>query len=305
MNILLGTPDSTDRRQRESKPGSAINLRFLRFFVQRLAAKIIKKIQFYTRSTAAILFYKKSAGEYPEPTPKNALSDENKGKLRSFAPTIDTLPVKIHDASMSSHHVVREQQEPALLLLGPADWNIAELPQLLEWVPTILVTEENVQEVSSTGIKVDVVLADPNFAKQHPNLAEEQFPLRFLPAKKTHYLPVALDFLIRSGHAAVNILPFDPLHCSQLEPYFAQLDLVFFNSGVRYFPAKDGRLKKWLPACTLQVLGEEGQLIEHRSPEGSEIFPIRYLTSLELTEGLHAFSSNRPFWLGAAASDSG
>lgn len=203
-----------------------------------------------------------------------------------------------HLTYMSSHHVVREQQEPALLLLSPEDWNIPELPELLEWVPTILATEENILEVVSMGIKVDVVLAEPDYAKKNPDLAEELFPLRFLPAKKTQYLSVGLDYLIQSGHAAVNVLPFNPAACSELDPYLADLDLVFFSNGHRYFPAKLGRLRKWLPQCSIQVLGEEGQFVEHRSPEGSRIFPIRYLTSLELTEGMHAFSSNRLFWLG-------
>lgn len=42
---------------------------------------------------------------------------------------------------MSSHHIVREKQEPALLIMDLNGFNDEHLGQLLEWNPTVLVNE--------------------------------------------------------------------------------------------------------------------------------------------------------------------
>ncbi|MDN3689640.1 thiamine pyrophosphokinase [Cyclobacterium jeungdonense] len=199
---------------------------------------------------------------------------------------------------MSSHHFVKEKQEPALLIIGRTGWDFQELQSLLEWVPTILVTEENVLDVLSLGIKVDVILATQKFQQDNPQLAEEQFPVNFITVPTEQFLSASLHYLIQSGHNAVNILPYDPLDHSLLEPYLKDLDIVFFHCGYRYFAAKQGSIKKWLPSSSIQVLGEEGQFVEHQSPGNTQIFPIRYLTTLELNEGMQRFSSNKMFWLG-------
>ncbi|WP_162343477.1 thiamine pyrophosphokinase [Cyclobacterium salsum] len=199
---------------------------------------------------------------------------------------------------MSSHHFVKEKQEPALLIASQTGWDFQHLQPLLEWVPTILVTEESALKVLSFGIKVDVIVATQKFQKDNPQLGEEQFPVKFITIPTRQSLSASLEYLTQSGHSAVNILPHDPQNHSQLEPYLKDLDIVFFHNGFRYFPAKQGSIKKWLPACSIQVLGEEGQFVEHQSSVNTHLFPINYLTSLEVTEGLQQFSSNRIFWLG-------
>ena len=44
---------------------------------------------------------------------------------------------------MSSHHIVREKQEPALLVLGLNNFSTELLGQLLEWNPTVITTERH------------------------------------------------------------------------------------------------------------------------------------------------------------------
>jgi hypothetical protein len=39
---------------------------------------------------------------------------------------------------MSSHHFVRDQQEPALLILALEAFTYDSLGELLEWVPTVI-----------------------------------------------------------------------------------------------------------------------------------------------------------------------
>lgn len=96
---------------------------------------------------------------------------------------------------MSSHHFVKEQQEPALLLLDTAQLSYEQIAPLLEWVPTVLVAEPMVERVLSWGIKIDVILATREYQKAHFNLLEEQYPLRFLTCPSGDYLQEGRLFL--------------------------------------------------------------------------------------------------------------
>src|ERR671912_567944 len=60
---------------------------------------------------------------------------------------------------MSSHHYVKEAQEPALLVADAlAD---DHLLSLLEWSPVVLAASQALPKVASWGIRVDVVFFDP------------------------------------------------------------------------------------------------------------------------------------------------
>jgi hypothetical protein len=199
---------------------------------------------------------------------------------------------------MSSHHFVKEQQEPALLLLSVEGEDFNHLPDLLEWVPTVLVTQVNVHKIMSLGIKIDGIIADEAFQEANETLLEEQHPVRFITKNHLSFLAAALDHLKKSNHHAVNIVSLDPLASDQLVPFLDDLDIVFFSGGTRYFPAKNGKINKWLPEGAIQVHGKDGQFIEHHSPLAATVFPIQYVTFIEVKEGMHRFSSDTLFWLG-------
>ena len=55
---------------------------------------------------------------------------------------------------MSSHHVVKEKQEPGLLILDPGDFDNEYLGQLLEWSPTVLIADSLTAWAEALGIKV-------------------------------------------------------------------------------------------------------------------------------------------------------
>ena len=59
---------------------------------------------------------------------------------------------------MSSHHIVREKQEPALYIHQIGDFNEEYLGQLLEWSPTLIVNGAIYEKIVSLGLKVDVVV---------------------------------------------------------------------------------------------------------------------------------------------------
>jgi thiamine pyrophosphokinase len=159
---------------------------------------------------------------------------------------------------MSSHHIVREDQEPALLIADAHAIPFEILQQLLEWSPTVLVTEKAIQEVLTWGIKIDVVIAP---AANISNLTQElhdQFPLKLISCQGgDDAIATALYFLIAAKQKAVNIVSSERLENFES---FAKLDLSVLQSDKRWSFIRSGMYQKWLPAGrTLQFYPSNGQ----------------------------------------------
>jgi thiamine pyrophosphokinase len=109
---------------------------------------------------------------------------------------------------MSSHHIVREKQEPALLFANGASCSDELMGQLLEWSPFILALDGAFERLAQRGIKVDAVLGDFDSITRLDDWLEMQEPIRVIEApdqEKTDF-EKGLDFLCAEGHSAVNVL---------------------------------------------------------------------------------------------------
>ena len=109
---------------------------------------------------------------------------------------------------MSSHHIVRDDQEPALIIANGASCSFELLGQLLEWSPIVVVLDNAIDRVLQLDIKVDVLLGDfdDNF---NPEIyKEKQFPLEIVhtPDQNKTDLEKAFEYLIEKGHQAVNVV---------------------------------------------------------------------------------------------------
>ncbi|WP_373522325.1 thiamine pyrophosphokinase [Aquiflexum sp.] len=202
---------------------------------------------------------------------------------------------------MSSHHFVKEQQEPALIILNTEVIGFDVIAPLLEWIPTILVAQKEVFTVISWGIKIDLIIAEMDFQQQHFHLLEEQYPVKFLGVKEGDFLGEGLQYLVASKHSAVNIIGFDHQKVTELEAKLEFLDIVVWDGSTRYFPVKNGAFKKWFPACAVQLHAPDGTLIEMKTSDSSEIVEIKYATMVEVEEGFTIFKSNSVFWIGEFA----
>ncbi|MFQ3213065.1 MAG: hypothetical protein ACI9C9_000591, partial [Marivirga sp.] len=58
---------------------------------------------------------------------------------------------------MSSHHVIRDEQEPPIIILT-ANFNMDLVNDLLGWSPLLIVVEEVYPFFEAIGIKVDIVI---------------------------------------------------------------------------------------------------------------------------------------------------
>ena len=109
---------------------------------------------------------------------------------------------------MSSHHIVRDDQEPALIIANGASCSFELLGQLLEWSPIVVVLDNAIDRVLQLDIKVDVLLGDFDNDFNPEIYKEKQFPLEIVhtPNQDKTDLEKAFDYLIEKGHKAVNVV---------------------------------------------------------------------------------------------------
>lgn len=109
---------------------------------------------------------------------------------------------------MSSHHIVREGQEPALIIANGESCSRLLTDQLLEWSPFVVVLDGAVNRVLDMGIKFDALLGD--FDSSSPDELAGLIPpateIVHTPDQNKTDLEKAFEFLIEREHRAVYII---------------------------------------------------------------------------------------------------
>lgn len=141
---------------------------------------------------------------------------------------------------MSSHHIVREKQEPALLILGLDNFSDELLGQLLEWSPTLIVTGDTAEKVHAFGIKIDALVDGEIVAE------DMQLDVKHIPAGDETIVASALKYLVANNYPAVNIIT-DELLLTDYLPYASQINTVIFYNHQKIYPVTNG-FSKWKPA---------------------------------------------------------
>ncbi len=157
---------------------------------------------------------------------------------------------------MSSHHIVREKQEPALLIMDMEGYRHEQLGQLLEWSPTVIVNESEYEHVDSLGIKIDLYLNQSGRSRVlQPGTKQLQVGERPLED--------ALKFLCGEQYPAVNILDYT-FSLRNYALFADKINLVIITPHYKVFPVKSG-FSKWKPAgerieilSTVQGLSTQG-----------------------------------------------
>ena len=153
---------------------------------------------------------------------------------------------------MSSHHIVREKQEPALLVLGLDTFSDELLGQLLEWSPTVIVTEQTAENVNAYGIKIDWIIS--NEFNDHL-----QSDMKWMPAGNGPIAETALKYLITHSYPAVNVIT-DELDLNNYIAFVDKIDAVIFHNHKKICAINSG-FSKWKPAGEIiEFLSEPQQL---------------------------------------------
>lgn len=139
---------------------------------------------------------------------------------------------------MSSHHIVREKQEPALLVLGLQNFSFELLGQLLEWSPTLIATDKTVEHLDADQIKVDWLLTDKTSSELQTNI-------KIIPLNKRDEVTVAMDKLLAEGYPAVNVVT-DNFQSADYLKFAGKIDVVIYQDNKKIYPVKSG-FSKWKP----------------------------------------------------------
>lgn len=197
---------------------------------------------------------------------------------------------------MSSHHIVRDDQEPALIIANGAECSKELLGQLLEWSPFVVVLDSAIERVAQLGIKIDVLLGDFDRGFDPEYYRDMQYPLAivYTPDQDKTDLEKAIDFLIDRGFPAVNIIwatgrraDHTITNITNIVRYRDKIKIVVLDDHSKIFllPKK---FEKWYTAGTPLSLIPIGKV------SGIHSKNLKYeLSNDELTIGYRTGSSNQ------------
>lgn len=169
---------------------------------------------------------------------------------------------------MSSHHIVRDDQEPALIIANGAACSQELMGQLLEWSPRIIALDSAIERVADLGIKVDVVLGDFDRDFDPQFYLEKQYPLEIIhaPDQDKTDLEKAFEYLIEKGHKAVNVIwatgkraDHTLTNMTTIVQYRNQLKIVVLDDHSKVFLLPN-KFDKWYTAKTTLSLIPVGKV---------------------------------------------
>ena len=159
---------------------------------------------------------------------------------------------------MSSHHIVRDDQEPALIIANGAACSNELLGQLLEWSPIVIVLDSAIQRVIPLGIKIDVLLGDFDNGLDTSLYEDLQYPIAIIhtPDQNKTDLEKAFDYLIERNIPAVNVIwatgrraDHTITNLTNIVRYRDLLKIVVLDDYSRVFQLPRN-FQKWYPANT-------------------------------------------------------
>jgi thiamine pyrophosphokinase len=196
---------------------------------------------------------------------------------------------------MSSHHIVRDDQEPALIIANGAACSEELLGQLLEWSPLVIVLDSAIERVLELGIKVDVLLGDFDRGFDPEYYKDKQFPLEivYAPNQDKTDLEKAFDYLINRNIPMVNVVwatgrraDHTITNLTNIVRYREKLKIVILDDHSKIFLLPN-RFEKWYTANTPISLIPIGTVSEIHSE--NLFYPLQNDT---LTIGYRTGSSN-------------
>lgn len=188
---------------------------------------------------------------------------------------------------MSSHHIVRDNQESALIIANGESCSMSLLDELMEWCPYVLVLDGAMRRVQELGLRADAWLGDFDSHELEKDsilldggnssvddLDWEQQLLAtgtekvWAPDQVKTDLEKGIEFLISRGHTSANVIwgtgrrmdhTFQNL--SILPKYQAEISVSILDDYSRVYPLPK-QFRKWYPAGTNLSLMPIGKVEE-------------------------------------------
>jgi thiamine pyrophosphokinase len=192
---------------------------------------------------------------------------------------------------MSSHHFVKEDQEPALLILSSTAISFEKVQELLEWSPTVIVSDAVVEEVIRWGIKIDIVLCEEAKTISLKESLIDQAPIRFISYhNQREILSTAYQFLTASKYKAVNILIEDQTQLDFIQTFMG-MDVEVFYDNKRWVYIHSRKFEKWVGEGTKFFIYSMLPSIQFKQIGLSEEMKC-------VKDGMVSIGGDETFWLG-------
>ncbi len=164
---------------------------------------------------------------------------------------------------MSSHHVVRDEQEPALLLIDLSSVSSSIIHELLEWSPTVVVLADQVSQAIDLGFKIDVVICAEQDISDLVSRLTYQLPVKFLSYHDPDTaIDEALNHLIATKHKAVNLIAqFDTRIEDLFSSFSDRIQIVVYGNGFKWYKVGDAFTKWFASGQKLKIWHKSAKLI--------------------------------------------
>ena len=155
---------------------------------------------------------------------------------------------------MSSHHVVRDEQEPALLLLNATAAPYQTVQGLLEWSPTVIVSQPALTEALKWAIKIDLAVTPVGTEKVVIEQLQHQAPVQVLTCGNNHpetVLQTAAYYLTARNYDSLNVIgqPLPALR-QQMHDLAGRLNTVLYYNNHKQYLLK-AEFEKWADTNSL------------------------------------------------------
>lgn len=155
---------------------------------------------------------------------------------------------------MSSHHTIRENQEPAVLLLDVESVSFDVLEDVLEWSPTLVVSYQCIDWVIANQLKVDVVLGPQEKKEGIMNQLAFQWPIKYVISKEDVFY-AGIQYICSTNNFAIHVFTSEDSvtryeDYRKLEKEHASLKLNYINQREQSFLIETKEFSKWYQAET-------------------------------------------------------
>lgn len=188
---------------------------------------------------------------------------------------------------MSSHHFVKEGQEPALLITDP--FSPQDIGDLLEWAPLVIALAPSFESIASMGIKADLAF----LSEEERRKTEQMMPSPVIEVITTAPFQEALEYLKGHHQRHVNIWTSDPAaYFSPSEKHIDRLEISIISEETKWSCIRSGRFYKWLPRSTsVRYRGREVPRLMNGDFDTTGIITVQ-------KEGILEINSTGFFWVG-------
>lgn len=164
---------------------------------------------------------------------------------------------------MSSHHIIKDKQEPALIIANGEACSNSLTEQLLEWNPLVVVLDGAMDRVLELGIKIDVLLGDFDRNRNPEEILKHQSHVKIVrtPDPNKTDLEKGIDYLIENAYPAANIIwatgkraDHSFTNISNLVRYKNSITLVMIDDYSKIFYVKSGFTKHYSKGTPLSLI---------------------------------------------------